>query len=317
MVGRTLLAAIACFFTSWFSSTIALAASELPGATLETEDTGGAEGCPSAEALKARVLLLGIPQAKAPESLAVHVAFRREGTDFFATVRTSGRFSGTRELSAAGPTCDPLAAATAVMLALLLDLRPRETSAQEATHAPAELLTATDDEGTFRHVAVHARLDTAYGVLGPAFSVAYAGNARVRVTGFEFVLGGFAFVERSVDLPPGNVAVGLGGGNLDVCAAVARSGPVDLAACVSFLIGRFHGSGHGYYANESEASLWLAGGLGGTLAFELSRHWAIRLGLDMLVPFRRYDPEVDRVGVAYDAPPIAFVLGFGPELRFP
>lgn len=316
MVARTLLAAIACFLTSWFPSRTARAATELPGATLETESSAGAEGCPTAEALKTRTLALGIPQAAPPEPLAVHVAFRREGTDFFATIRTSGRLSGTRELSAAGPTCDPLAAATAVMLAVLLDLRPRETPAPVVTNEPAKPA-ATEGDGPFRHVAVHARLDAAYGVLGPAFGVAYGGDARLRLTRFELVLGGFAFVDRSVEMSPGSVEVGLAGGNLDVCAAVARTGPVELGGCVSFLIGSFRASGHGYYVDDGDASLWLAGGLGVTLAFELSRHWAIRLGLGMLVPFSRYSPAVDRVGVAYDAPPIAGVLGFGPEFRFP
>ena len=240
MVSRTLLAAIACFFTSWFASATARAATALPGAALETESAGGAEGCPSAEALTTRILLLGVPQAEAPEPLAVHVAFRREGAEFFATVRTSGRFSGTRELSAAGPSCDPLAAATAVMLALLLDLRPRETLAPEAPSARAEPPAATDDEGPLRHVAVHARLDAAYGVLGPAFGVAYGGNARLSITHFELVLGGFAFAERSVELSPGSVDVGLAGGNLDLCAAVVRSeehtselqSPIDISYAV-------------------------------------------------------------------------------------
>jgi hypothetical protein len=317
MVGRALLAAIACFLTSWFSSSTARAATALPGVALETERSGGAEGCPNAEALTLRILMLGIPKQEASQPLSVHVAFQRVEADFFATVRTSGRFSGTRELSAAGPTCDPLAAATAVLLALLLDLRPHETQAPEAMNAPAEPPAATGEEHPFRYVAVHVRLDAAYGVLGPAFGLAYGGNARLRLTRFELVLGGFAFVERSVELSPGSVEVGLAGANFDICASVARSGAIDLGACASFLFGRFHGSGHGFYADEDDASPWLAGGLGATLAFELSRHWAVRLSLGMLVPFRRYNPEVDGVGVAYYSPPIAGVFGFGPEFRFP
>jgi hypothetical protein len=203
------------------------------------------------------------------------------------------------------------------MLAVLLDLRPREAPAPATTGAPSESPATTADDGPFRHVALHARLDAAYGVLGPDFGLAYGGDARLRWGRFEFVLGGFAFAERSVELSPGSVEVGLAGGNLELCAAVAQSGRVELGACGSFLIGSFRGSGHGYYADEDDSSLWLAGELGATLALELDRHWALRLGLGVLVPFRRYSPEVDRVGVAYEAPPLALVLGFGPEFRFP
>ncbi|HTQ04353.1 MAG TPA: hypothetical protein VMI54_10870 [Polyangiaceae bacterium] len=304
---------------SWFCLLTcgAAHAAELAGATLDTESAAGAESCPSAEALKDRTLALGIPPQEPREPLLIHVAFRRDGDDFAATVRTSGRTAGERELTAAGPDCNPLAAATAVMLAVLLDLRPRESVAEPAPKPLPPAPPLKRDSSGFRHVSLGGELAGAFGLLGPAFSMVYAGDARARFSFLELALGGFGLVDREVGLPPGTVDVGLAGGDLGLCAYFWRAGRVDVAACASLALGRFHGTGQGFFIDKNGASLWIAGGLGATLGFELSRHWALRLDLDALVPFRQYRPEVELVGTAYHASPLAGTVGFGPEFRFP
>ena len=62
--------------------------------------------------------------------------------------------------------------------------------------------------------------------------------------------------------------------------------------------------------------LWIGGCIGATLSWPLARAWALRLGLDLIVPFRGYTLEVDRAGVVFDSPPVAGALSLGAEWRF-
>lgn len=299
------------------ASPAARAATELAGATLEVENSGDAATCPDSDALRIRTLALGLPPTEPREALDIRVRFRRENGFFHATVTTAGRSSGERELTDASTTCDALAAATAVTLAVLLDLRPYEGARPSSKSAPAASASERGEPGLFRHAALHAHEDVAYGVLGPAFSVAFGGDARLRLSRIDVTLGGFASLERSVDLLPGTVEVGLAAGYLGFCVAALRASRLELGGCASFELGRFRGAGHGYYGNEERSALWLAGSIGATLAFELSRHWAVRLGAGMVIPFQQQEPVVNRVGRAYDAPAVGGVATLGPELRFP
>jgi hypothetical protein len=310
-----LLARCGCFCAVVLVGAPAQGATAVAGASLEAENSAGAESCPSAEALAARTLALGLPPSEPREKLSIQVTFRREGTDFYATLRTRGPSSGERELTDVGPTCEALAAATAVTLAVLLDLRPRENTARPVTRSAPPARPAQRKPGVFRYASLRAEQDATYGVLGPAFSLAFGGALGVRLARFEVTLGGFAFLERTFELPPGTVDVGLAGGSLGFCAAAVRTERLELGACASFLVGRFHGSGHGFYTDHEHAELWLASGIGATLAVELSRRWAVRLGLEALVPFRQQEPVVDGVGLAYDPLPVGFMLRLGPELR--
>ncbi len=307
---------MACFSLSVLASG-PTHATELAGATLETRASSDAESCPNAEALRKRTLALGMPPTQVAEPLTIEVSFERAEAAFVATVRTSGRASGTRELSAPGPTCEPLATATAVMLAVLLDLRPQGSEAPPAPPPAERAPPANAPPGPFRYVALSSHLDTEYGLLGPAFGEALGADTRLRVSRFELSLGGFALRDRTVRLAPGNVSVSLLAGRLGLCGYFARLGRVEIAACAALLLGRFHGAGYGFYREESGASSWLGVGVGATAGLELSRHWALRFGLDLLVPLRQYTPEVVRVGDAYRPSPLAVALGFGPELRFP
>lgn len=292
------------------------AVTELAGATLEVENSADAGGCPDSEALKRRTLALGLPPAEPHPPLAVHVLFRRERQTFLATVTTAGRSSGERELTDSGATCDGLAAATAVTLAVLLDLRPHESTVPPPAGAPPSTAERRSPP-LFRYAAVHAHQDLAYGLLGPAPSLGFGADARVRLSPLDVMLGGFAALERSVELAPGTVEVGLAGGYFGVCAAGLRSSRVELGGCASFLMGSFRAAGHGYYSDDERSALWLAGSIGATLVFELSRHWAVRLGAGVVIPFQQQEPVVGRVGRAYDAPAVSGVLSFGPEVRFP
>lgn len=293
-------------------------ATELAGASLDVQRAAGAEDCPSSEELKLQTLALGLPPKGSAERLTVQVDFHRSEEQFVVDVRTTGRAIGTRQLDAAGPTCAPLAKATAVLLAVLLDLRPRE-------HAPVQEMSAAQTPptpppptrpGLLRYVAFNARADIAIGLLGPAFSPALDVVARARLSRFDIGLGGFGLLNRTVELAPGTIDVGLLGGSLVVCGYWARLRALEIGACATLLAGRFHGEAHGYFTNRERASLWLAGGVGATIALELNPRWALRAGIDAILPFQSYRPEIDLVGRAYQPSPLGALLSFGPELRF-
>jgi hypothetical protein len=290
-------------------------ATELAGASLDVRRAAGAEDCPSANELKLQTLALGAPPKESAEPLTVQVDFHRSGAEFVVDVHTTGRAIGTRQVDAAGPTCAPLAKATAVLLGVLLDLRPRESApVQEMLRAPTP--PPPTRSGLLHDVAFGARADVAVGLLGPAFSPALDVVARARLRRFDIGLGGFGLLNRSIELAPGTVDVGLLGGSLVVCGYWARLRALELGACATLLAGSFHGQADGYFTNRERASLWLAGGIGATLALELGPRWALRAGIDAVVPFQSYRPEIDLVGRAYRPSPVGAFVGLGPELRF-
>jgi hypothetical protein len=293
-------------------------ATELAGAVIETASAPGAEECPQAEALKARTLAFGLPRARPSEPLLVRIEFRREAGGFAATVRTSGRRQGTRELAASGADCEPLAAATSVMLAVLLDLLPAGASEPPAPTSPGARQASSDAPPLFRHVAVGPRFGIQYGLLGPALGASFGAALGLRLSFVEIEAGGFALPTRSVSLPPGTVSAQLSAGSAGVCAFPRLSARAfELGGCASFMAGRVAASGHGFYEDRSVSELWLAGRLGATFVLPVARHVALRAGLDLILPFVQSALEVERVGTAYEAGLLAGALSFGPELRFP
>jgi hypothetical protein len=289
---------------------------ELAGSTIEVTRTVGAESCPDAESLKERTLTIGKPRLRA-ELLRIQVEFRRSVAGYSATLHTSGRSTGKRELSADGPSCEPLAQATSVVLAVLLDLLPPGESAP-LPDAPPPLPTASAAKSSvFEYLALGARAGVQYGVFGPSISASFGGEARLRLARVELGLGGFHSPGRSVDLAPGVVSASLTGGSLGVCGyRTVRTRELELGACALLSLARFAAFADGFQTDGDAASLWIAGGIGATLSLSLGRHWALRAGLDVIMPFRQYRPQVERVGFAYDALAVAMALNFGPEWRF-
>ncbi len=91
---------------------------------------------------------------------------------------------------------------------------------------------------------------------------------------------------------------------------------LELGACAKLFVGELLASGSGFLEDKQASSLWIAGSIAATLAVPLARHWALRFGLDVVVPFRQYTLEVERVGVVFDSSPLGLALAFGPEFRF-
>jgi hypothetical protein len=291
------------------------AATELAGATLEVERAPGAEDCPDAASLKERTLSLGNSRVERVTAMRVQVEFSRVQQGYQATIQTSGRSRGSRRVLDDGPGCGPLATATSLVLAFLLDLRaPGEPVAKKRRAAPQ---TPASSPAVFRYLALGARSSAAYGLLGRAMSLSFGGEARARMAYLELELGGFAALYRTVDYPPGSVRARIAGGSAGFCVYPNRDGAsLELGACAAVLLGKFQASGSGFFEDRDAEAFWTAGRLGATLAVPLARHWAVRVSADLLVPFRRYTLAVERVGLVYEPSPAAFAVTFGPELRF-
>jgi hypothetical protein len=290
---------------------------ELAGAAIQVEAKPGAEDCPDAQALSRRTAAHGTPRGMPRAALAIHVEFRRSDAGYEATVSTTGRTQGARELTASGPTCDPLAAATSLVLAVLLDLRPpEEAKGQQAPPPSTRVRTDDSPPSLFRYVALGPHASAAYGLLGSGPSAAFGGATRLRLGYVEGELSGFSTLERSISYSSGFVDLNLAAGSLGLCGYPNPIGTAtELGACASVLVGGIRANGREFYTNDEAAALWLAGRFGVTLAVPLARHWATRLGLDVLLPFRRYSVVVDRVGPVFDPPTAAVILTFGPEFR--
>jgi hypothetical protein len=290
---------------------------ELAGATIQVEAQPGAEDCPDAQALSRRTAAHGMPRGTPSAPLVIHVEFHRSDAGYEATVSTTGRTRGARELTASGPTCDPLAAATSLVLAVLLDLRPSEEAKTRLAPPPIKPAPTHDaPPSLFRYVALGPHASAAYGLLGSGPSAAFGGTTRVRLGYVEGELSGFSAVERSISYSGGFVDLNLAAGSFGLCGYPNPIGrATELGACAAVLVGGIRANGRGFYTNDEAAALWLAGRFGVTLAVPLARHWATRLGLDVLLPFRRYSVVVDRVGPVFDPPAAAVILTFGPEFR--
>jgi hypothetical protein len=293
------------------------AATELAGATLEVQRAPGAEACPDAELLSEQTLAFGTSPAQPTARMRVRVAFSRVGQRYQAVIHTSGRTHGSRQVLDDGPGCGPLATATSLVLAVLLDLRPHgEPTVVTRNPSPAPSPRASPLP-VFRYAALGARASAAYGLLGPTVSLSFGGDVRARLAYIELELGGFAALRRTVDYPPGSVSASLAAGSATVCVYSGRDGTaVEIGACGALLVGRIQASGRGFFEDREAAALWTAGGVGATLAVPLARHWAVRLSADLLIPFRGYALAIEGVGLAYESSPAAFALTFGPELRF-
>jgi hypothetical protein len=214
-----------------------------------------------------------------------------------------------------------LATATSLVLAVLLDLRPRADSepAPPADSSPPksepESRPREPGPSLLRFVGFGVHASGAYGLLGPGVNGGFGGDARLRLSFLELELAGFGTLSRTVAYAPGYVEVGVAAGSAGICAYPLDRG-VELGACASFLAGRIHASGHHFFDDTATSSLWLASRVGITVALPLTSHWVARLGADLLFPFRRYSLVVERVGTVYDPSIAGFVLSFGPEVRF-
>jgi hypothetical protein len=274
----------------------------------------GANDCPDAASLAAEVARMNgrpslDPSGNSVATTRLHVELTRGLEGYAAVIRAAGERSGERRLTDVGPTCENLADALALTLALILDSdRGSIDSSGPAPHfsrAPHAFEPRLDGR-TFAAPAMKSRnsLDLAAGVGVHAEALDEAGilfTGLVRLSLGEWLLleaGGFVTGQQTVphEGSEGSLALRLASGFLGVCARLASDrSPLALALCAEPYVGWLRGEGSGFEVERpAQTHLWLAGGLtldaDGAISGRL--RWYGRVG-GLLVARRGFFVSVD------------------------
>jgi hypothetical protein len=307
-------------------------ANEIVGFELSVARTPEAADCPDAPAVAAALQQVGSdPARRAPEAeegpLFTQVLFDRDSTGYVAEVRSTGRKTGVRVLRNGASTCAPMAEATTVVLAVLLDLLPEgvnepapatvviaPSSRASAAPAPARPAAAPN-----RPIAVALGVETGLGagVFEDVAAGSLGGAVRPSYGRWELGAGALWVPTRSLPYMNGHVKVALLGARLTGCAWVVSFGNrIGFAGCTGVLLTALRGQGDGFDRDFTATRFWPVAEVGLRGRLELSDRLSLRLGVTGLLPLRRLTFSVERLAVAYETPSLGVLAEIGPELRF-
>lgn len=315
----------------------------VPGGDVRVERTERALGCPSEHALVQATLAHGAaPPATSSAPLTISVRFDGDPSSLTALIRASGAKTGERLLSTEGVDCAKLADATAVVVAVLLDLVPPEEAVSLGAPAPvappAEQAAPTvpaarapappssppapvPNGAALPPLSVLVRGEGAItlGFSGGALKPAAAVAASLRGRRWEGSLGGMWLASREQpfnEIPGTHVDLALTLGFADGCLALASSsrGVWDGWLCARVAAGRLTGKGQGFDHPRASHSLWAGAGPGLAFRVGVTRVLSLRASLTGLVTLGNHSFVVDGYGPAFDTPPFSAALGVGPEL---
>lgn len=317
------------------------------GGELRVQRSAEASDCPDEQAFAASTAALGTPSAEISSSaLSVVVELARDQGGYVARIRATGRKSGERELRSTEDSCEALAEAVGLVLAVLFDLLPDDgdgsafpssadtppvatappafsvTPAPRAS-APPDTRRSQPHAGASRPppatrpvVWLGAYPGVASGLLGHALSGQLGAAIHARLgRRLAWGTGGFWAPGRDVSHGPGVVSVFLAAGREEITLTLARSARGELAARAEFLLGAIAGRGRGYDRDRTATELWLAAGLGAAGRWRLGPRWWLALSTLLIVPHRTQTFSVAEVpGSAYRGAPAAVLIELGPEL---
>jgi hypothetical protein len=278
---------------------------------LAVERGPGAETCPNESELVSLVeRVRGAPAASGAGEYRVR--FARSETGFEVTIASADDASE-RSLDDRGETCTALARATAVTLALLLDVErsapaddpPEQSRRDVARVAPVPVPlpdTARDVTREPRWVGLELGAAALVGVLRPVAPAA-SGGIDFGAGAFRAGAGALWAPETELELGVGAVNPSLLGITLEGCYAPLRS-RLRLELCTGLVAALVRGEAHGFTRDSSRTRPWFSVPVG--LSFGVApAPLGLRVGLSLLVPIRRQDFQVDGAGVAYESWPVA------------
>lgn len=295
----------------------------------------GVGDCPDAADLSRRIRVLTPrgpdPAPSGTSDASISVEFGHRGSRLQAVIRATGEKHGTRVLDDDGPSCAPLAEATALAIAILVDPEAAAAAiAKEASSPPPAAESAAKVEPAAAPPVSETRESPSPPIGGEekangrraTWSVSIVGGAGV-VTGLNasvspFFAVGLAFrpidffsleasallaPPRSHDLDRGTVDVAFVGGGATGCIwPLAHAGPpaIDVGGCLGGIVASVRGEGRGYDADRSASRAW--GALDAHLAIRGALvgpiGWGVRAGA--VVPFHRESFGVAGAGTAYE-----------------
>lgn len=312
----------------------------------------GAETCPTAAEIRSEVARrLGRSIGAPGEGKAIEVTVEKTGDGWAARIVAAGCGGerAVRELTSAAPTCEAIASAAVLVIALAVDpqaalapppapaetdspvppaptvaavappaapVRPRRPPPAEAP-APAPVAAAPDP-------GVETRL-TLRGVgaagLLPAFAPGIAWSGEWRFSRWLSASTGLLFLPEQPARDP-TFAFGMTAGWAGACSDVFQlAGRLAAGPCVRFLAGTIHavvrthpsivGSGPGQRA-------WAGASAGGRVLVRVAGPLLVEAGVEALAPFTRHAFELrDAPEPVFLQPPITALLYIGAGLAFP
>lgn len=269
----------------------------------------GAESCPNAEWLAARIET--IRGAKEQGHAEYRVTFTQAGEEFAASI-TAGSPGRRRTILSRRPTCVALGEATAVTLALLFDsdLLQAEQEAEQHVPGPA-LVTPAVALVAPPHAPRVATLSVgAAGLAGALNSLSLAGTAEIggAIGRWRAGVGVLWAPAQSHMLGPGSIREELVSGLVRACYSPWQRQTVRVDLCSGAYAGAMTGDASGFTTNGRRTSLWLALPVEVALAYRPTRYFAWELSAAALSQLRRDDFGIDGLGAAYRSPVVAGLL---------
>ena len=303
-------------------------------AELAVARSESAADCPDAGALSERVERIRhapvrSSRASASDVVQVQVEFSRTAGEYAARLGFRGPKRGERELKDSGATCEALAEAVSVAIALTLDQAeepsgaataapPAEASRAEAAPSASErrpdgVPPSYSGSGERLGVGVMVESGAAF-AFGSAAALSLGGRVQASYAGFALELGAHAVLPTTTAASPGRLRTTWTFGEAALCRRWGRD--VTIGPCASFALGRVRGTGVDYAAVRAADLSWLAlgGGVGaqGPIAGPLV--WGVSGTL--WVPLRKLTFSVENGGVVWESSPISALVAAGVGLRF-
>ena len=275
------------------------------------ERAAGAESCPNAEWLAARIET--IRGAKEQGHAEYRVTFTQAGEEFAASI-TAGSPGRRRTILSRRPTCVALGEATAVTLALLFDSDLLQAEQEAEQHQPVPgpaLVTPAVALVAPPHAPRVATLSVgAAGLAGALNSFSLAGTAEIggAIGRWRAGVGVLWALAQNHVLGPGSIREELVSGLVRACYSPWQRQTVRVDLCSGAYAGAMTGDASGFTTNGRRTSLWLALPAEVALAYRPTRYFAWELSAAALSQLRRDDFGIDGLGAAYRSPVVAALL---------
>jgi hypothetical protein len=302
-----------------------------PVPALTVERSSEALDCPDAAELLGRVehiLQRPLPnpdRSAEPERWRISVHFARHSAGYAATLEFRGPKAGERDLVDQGGSCEALADAVSVTIALALDQeleQPPPAAAQQSPPAPPPSAGFGTDSrppqaaASTRAWDVRALVDG-----GAAFGFGEPGalslGQHLLVRGWRawlFGIGANAVLPTTTDARTGKVRTSSVFGSVRGCYLWGRS--YSVGPCALFGAGRLRGVGVGYSEPRSDDLIWTALGAG-LLAQGPLYGWVVwGLSGTLWVPLRSLTFSVENVGVVWRGSPVSGAISLGVGVHF-
>ena len=290
-----------------------------PRATLVVTRSAGADDCPNAQDLGARVL--GITGRRTLDATAqaetdtwIYLEFTHDLGRYGASVQLRGHRQGARALSDVGDDCSSLADAVAVTLALFLDADQRPPVAPPSMPRPP----VPSAEPPQRFLVLGG--GAGFGLLAQPAPLASVGLDLGLGRRFRLGAGGAAVLAQRVTDANGYTELGLAYGYARSCAlALGSMNGVALELCLALDVGALSGSGHGYDSTDRKRLLWsaLTGGVQALGPLAAPSFWWFSAMAVTPLTLRGF--AVANSGLPHDVflvPRVGAVASFGMGVRF-